>query len=126
MEEKTFDYINVVPLVDVMLVLLVIVLTTSSFIATGMIPLNLPKASHTTDGAFKTQTIEIDQDGQTYLNGRRVSPTELKTGLAAMNRNVPVLIRADRSVRLQSFVSILDIIKNLEFDHVSLQTEEGI
>ncbi len=126
MEEKTFDYINVIPLVDVMLVLLVIVLTTSSFIATGMIPLNLPKASHATDGAFKTQTIEIDQGGQTYLNGRRVSPTELKTGLAAMNRNVPVLIRADRSVRLQSFVSILDIIKNLEFNHVSLQTEEGI
>jgi len=40
MEEKTFDYINVIPLVDVMLVLLTIVLTTSSFIAAGVIPMD--------------------------------------------------------------------------------------
>ncbi len=45
MEEKEFDYINVIPLVDVMLVLLTIVLTTSSFIATGRIPVELPRAS---------------------------------------------------------------------------------
>jgi biopolymer transport protein ExbD len=44
MEEKEFDYINVIPLVDVMLVLLTITLTTSSFIAGGMIPMDLPKA----------------------------------------------------------------------------------
>ena len=37
MEEKEFDYMNVIPLVDVMLVLLTIVLTTSTFIATGVI-----------------------------------------------------------------------------------------
>nr|WP_255317356.1 biopolymer transporter ExbD [Candidatus Magnetobacterium casensis] len=41
MQEKEFDYINVIPLVDIMLVLLTIVLTTSAFIATGVIPVNL-------------------------------------------------------------------------------------
>jgi biopolymer transport protein ExbD len=45
MENKEFDYINVIPLVDVMLVLLTIVLTTSTFIAAGQIPISLPKAS---------------------------------------------------------------------------------
>ncbi len=45
MEEKEFNYINVIPLVDVMLVLLTIVLTTSTFIASGMINVSLPKAS---------------------------------------------------------------------------------
>lgn len=125
MDEKTFDYINVIPLVDVMLVLLTIVLTTSSFIAGGLIPLDLPKAQHSAGETLKTQTIEIDRAGRIYLNSQPVSVDELKTNLAAMNKNMPVLIRADRSISLQNFVSALDIIKGLSFTRVSLQTEEG-
>ena len=125
MEEKTFDYINVIPLVDVMLVLLTIVLTTSSFIAAGVIPMDLPKARHTAGEALKTQMIEIDRGGTVYLNSRPVSLADLKTNLGGMNRKVPVLIRADRRCYLQDFVGILDIVKGLEFTRVSLQTEEG-
>ena len=44
-DEQEFNYLNVIPLVDVMLVLLTIVLTTSTFIATGSIQVNLPKAA---------------------------------------------------------------------------------
>jgi biopolymer transport protein ExbD len=125
MQEKEFDYINVIPLVDVMLVLLTIVLTTSSFIASGMIPLDLPRARSSAGEILKTQTIEIDRAGKLYLNSRPVSLAELKTGLAGLNRNVPVLIRADRDIVLQQFVSVLDVIKALEFTRISLQTEEG-
>ncbi len=41
MDEKEFDYLNVIPLVDVMLVLLTIVLTTATFVVTGRIPVDL-------------------------------------------------------------------------------------
>lgn len=123
--EKEFDYINVIPMVDVMLVLLTIVLTTSSFIASGMIPMDLPKAKAYAGEVLKTQTIEIDRAGNIYLNAMPVSLEELKTDLGAMNKKVPVLIRADRSISLQNFVSVLDIIKELEFTRISLQTEEG-
>lgn len=126
MKESEFDYINVIPLVDVMLVLLTIVLTTSSFIATGVIPMDLPKAHSRAGEALKTQTIEIDRAGGIYLNARSVSLEELKTSLDTMNRKVPVMIRADRSSSLQNFVSVLDVIKTLEFTRISLQTEEGI
>jgi biopolymer transport protein ExbD len=124
-EEKEFDYINVIPLVDVMLVLLTIVLTTSSFIASGMTPMDLPKAHRSSGELLKTQTVEIDRAGRIYLNSKPVSLEELKTDLVSMNKKVPVLIRADRSVILQNFVSVLDVIKSLEFSRVSLQTEEG-
>jgi len=67
MEEKEFDYINVIPLVDVMLVLLTIVLTTSSFIATGMIPLDLPKVVKSQGEMLKTQTVEIDRQGVLFF-----------------------------------------------------------
>lgn len=125
MKEKEFDYINVIPLVDVMLVLLTIVLTTSSFVAAGMISMDLPNAHSSAGEILKTQTVDIDRAGGVYLNSRPVSLEELKTSLRGMKKNAPILIRADRSISLQNFVSILDVIKELEFTRISLQTEEG-
>jgi biopolymer transport protein ExbD len=124
MEEKEFDYMNVIPLVDVMLVLLTIVLTTSTFIASGAIPVELPKASKSRQELLKTQTIEINREGQVYLNARPVSLDRLKESLQAFGRNIPILIRADRTLELQIFVDVIDVVKNLGFKKVSLQTEE--
>jgi biopolymer transport protein ExbD len=124
MDEKEFDYINVIPLVDVMLVLLTIVLTTSTFIATGAIRVELPQASKSPAEILKTQTIEIDAGGNVYLNGRLAALDELKGSLQATPKETPLLIRADRNIRLQAFVDVLDVVKNLEFKRVSLQTQE--
>jgi biopolymer transport protein ExbD len=124
MDEKEFDYINVIPLVDVMLVLLTIVLTTSTFIATGAIRVELPQASKSPSDISKTQTIEIDLSGNIYLNSRLVALDELKSSLQATPRETPLLIRADKNIRLQSFVDVLDVVKKLTFKRVSLQTQE--
>ncbi|MBI5583720.1 MAG: biopolymer transporter ExbD [Deltaproteobacteria bacterium] len=124
MKEKEFDYINVIPLVDVMLVLLAIVLTTSAFIAAGTIPVDLPKASKSHEAALKTLTIEIDKKGMVYLDSKRTSVPVLRTCLRPMNKSTPVLIRADRDIGLQIFVDVLDVVKTLEFRKVSLQTEQ--
>jgi biopolymer transport protein ExbD len=122
-EEKEFDYINVIPLVDVMLVLLTIVLTTSSFIATGMIPVELPKASKSQKKILKTQIIEIDRQGRVYLNARPLSLSGLGQTIRTLNRNIPILIKADRNIALQIFVDVLDLVKTSGFTRVSLQTE---
>ncbi len=123
MNEKEFDYINVIPLVDVMLVLLTIVLTTSSFIAIGVIPMELPKATRSYGEVVKTQTIEIDSHSTVYLNGAMVSLGALKSTLETMNRSIPILIRADRAVALQRFVEVFDILKGLGFSRISLHTQ---
>jgi len=123
MDEKEFDYMNVIPLVDVMLVLLTIVLTTSTFIATGVIPVELPRAAKANEIATRTQTIEIDRAGAVYLNAKPIRIEDLRTNICTLDRAVPVLIRADRETGLQSFVDVLDVVKNLGFQKVSLQTE---
>jgi len=123
MDEKEFDYMNVIPLVDVMLVLLTIVLTTSTFIATGVIPLQLPRASRSNEVATRTQTIEINKSGSIFLNARQVRIEDLATQIGTLDRGIPMLIRADREVRLQVFVNVLDVVKHLGFQKVSLQTE---
>jgi len=124
MEEKEFDYMNVIPLVDVMLVLLTIVLTTSTFIASGVIPVELPRASKSRAEILRTQTIEINREGQVCLNARPVSLDGLRQCMEPLRREVPVLIRADRTLALQVFVDVIDVVKNLGFRKVSLQTEE--
>jgi biopolymer transport protein ExbD len=124
MEEKEFDYINVIPLVDVMLVLLTIVLTTSTFIATGVMPVELPKASRNQEEILKTQTIEIDRNGHIYLNSKPLLLDDLRIFLNPLDKNIPILIRADKNICLQSFVDVLDIVKSIGFKKVSLQTEE--
>lgn len=126
MEEKEFDYINVIPLVDVMLVLLTIVLTTSTFIASGMINVSLPKASSEQREILKNQTISIHKDGTVYFNAAPVTLDQLEENVMRLERETPMVIRADRDIRLQVFVDVLDIINNLGFRKVAIQTEKAV
>lgn len=124
MDEKNFDYINVVPFIDIMLVLLTIVLTASTFIAAGGIPLDLPKTSAARQEVLKTETIEVDPDGKVYFNSRPTTVERLGACLGPLDPETPILIRADRSVALQAFVDVLDMVKRHGFKRVSLQTED--
>lgn len=124
MDHKPIDYINVIPFVDIMLVLLTIVLTTSSFIASGMLPLDLPAASHNENNILKTQVIEIDKTGQIFTNGRPGNLVDMQSALNPLCRKAPILIRADRAIDLQWFVDVLDAVKMMRFEKVSLQTTE--
>ncbi|MGW8287348.1 MAG: ExbD/TolR family protein [Desulfobulbales bacterium] len=125
MEEKGFEGINVIPLVDVMLVLLTIVLTTSTFIAMGAIPVQLPKAESGDRVQSTATTIVIDHKGIIFLDDKPMMPETLQQTLLALDRNHPILIRADRFIQLQKFVEVLDIVKGLGFKKVSLQTEDS-
>ena len=125
MDEKGFESINVIPLVDVMLVLLTIVLTTSTFIAMGAIPVQLPKAESGETIKSVATTIVIDRQGAIFFDDNPLLPEDLRQNLIPLDRNHPILIRADRFIQLQIFVEVLDIVKGLEFKKVSLQTEDS-
>ncbi len=123
MDEKEFSAINVIPFIDIMLVLLTIVLTTSTFIARGSIPVRLPRAAAERAELLRTVTIEIDREGGLFLNARQVWLPELKAKMASLSRETPVLIRADREIALQMFVDVMEAVRNNGFNKVSLQTE---
>ena len=125
MDEKEFDYLNVIPLVDVMLVLLTIVLTTSTFIATGGIQVELPKAASTETAAPLTpRTLTIGQEGRIWVEADEVSLATLADALAATGRDTPLLVRADRNLPLQQFVAVYEAVRGLGFTTLSLQTEQ--
>lgn len=125
MDEKEFDYLNVIPLVDVMLVLLTIVLTTSTFIATGGIKVELPKAAASQDAAAQHPlNIAITKEGKIWVESVETPLAELEAALATVDRTTPITVRADRDIALQLFVDVYAAIKRFGFATLSLQTEQ--
>ena len=119
--ERELDQINVIPLVDVMLVLLVIVLTTATFITTGQIPVDLAKAHEAGDKQDVPLVITLTADGGLYLNDQPVAEDGLKAVLIPHPRESLVLVRADRITKLERFVEVVDEVRGLGFQQVSLE-----
>ena len=119
--EREIDQINVIPLVDVMLVLLVIVMTTATFITTGHIPVDLAKAKEAGDRKDVPLVITLAADGGLFLNDEAITSDGLKLQLTAHPRESLVLVRADRVTLLERFVSVVDDVRGLGFHQVSLE-----
>jgi biopolymer transport protein ExbD len=119
--QRDIDQINVIPLVDVMLVLLVIVLTTATFISSGQIPVNLAKAKEVSDHKDAPIVITLTADGALFLNDHAVPEGGLHGALAAEPRESAVVVRADKVTLLERFVSVVDEVRGLGFQQVSLE-----
>lgn len=119
--ERDIDQINVIPLVDVMLVLLVIVLTTATFISTGQVPVELAKAKAASDHKDVPLVITLTADGQLFLNDRPVVQEGLAAILTPHPRESLVVVRADRVTVLERFVGLVDEVRGLGFRQVSLE-----
>jgi len=124
MEEKSFDYINVIPLVDVMLVLLTIVLTGATFIVSGALPIELPKAQAAQPDVVQAVTIDIDAGGSIFMDKKQLGLRKLRERLAQIERTSAVVIRADAKCGLQAFVDVFDALKSRGFTRIDLQTEK--
>lgn len=122
--DHDFDQINVIPLVDVMLVLLVIVLTTASFVATGEIPVDLAEAKHSElPQPSPPLLLSLKADGTLFLGATPVALERLGEVLATYPKDKQVVLSADSTTVLEKFVRVVDEIKRYGFPHVSLQVE---
>ncbi|MEJ5338180.1 MAG: ExbD/TolR family protein [Aquificaceae bacterium] len=121
MQEREIDYMNVIPLVDVMLVLLTIALIGASFVAVGSLPVNLPSAEHQKRSVESPVELYVDRHGNLYWKGERISKETLLNRLSNYDRNTHIVVGADRDASVQSLVSLLDLLKGMNFQRVSLQ-----
>lgn len=123
---KRFDSMNVVPLIDVMLVLLAIVLLTASFIVHDKLDIQLPKTEHTSaynPDNDKKLNISIDQYGQFYWDGIGVNAEELDIQLSQLEASTHIQLRVDQLVEFRHFVSLMDMIKRQQHDNLTILTE---
>ncbi len=125
MQIKKFDSINVVPFIDIMLVLLVIVLTTASFIQTGVIKVNLPTANAQSKQDEKKEIkIAIKQDGKVYLNDAEVKQDDLRTELLKFPKESPVNLSCDKNAKFDNFVFVVDVLKTNGYENLGIVTKK--
>jgi biopolymer transport protein ExbD len=104
-----------------MLVLLVIVLTTATFLTAGQIPVNLAKASMAGDRQDIPLIMTVTAGGELFVNDRAVTDEQLDATLLTHPRESLVLVRADKTMRLERFVTLVDRVSGLGFRQVSLE-----
>ncbi|HSN84312.1 MAG TPA: biopolymer transporter ExbD [Polyangiales bacterium] len=105
--------INVTPLVDVVLVLLIILMVTATAIVSKTIPMELPKAS-TGEQTPATLAVSIDQTGQVFLDTIPVDPEELRLRVRearAADEDIRAVIAADGRIAHAKVVQIIDILR---------------
>lgn len=123
---KRFDSMNVIPLIDVMLVLLAIVLLTASFIVHDKIDIQLPKtentASYNPEDRIKLN-LSLDHSGQIYWDGEAIQTEGLNQKMAQLDRDTLIQLRVDQAVEFHFFVTLMDIVKKYQHDNISILTE---
>jgi biopolymer transport protein ExbD len=123
---KRFDQINVIPFIDIMLVLLVMVLTTATFIKQGVIPVDLPSAKKSDKEDVKKEvTVYVNAKGELYFEKQRVDLNLLEEKLAKISKKQTVVLRSDKESKFQDFVNVMDILKRLGHEQLYIVTKQN-
>lgn len=120
--------INIISMVDVVLVILLFFMVTTTFTKQSTLRLDLPAASQTAAVPKAPITVDIDAAGRLALNGQALSAGELRQRLAALARqdsNQVLLLRADRNTIQQHVVTVLDAARQAGLLRVSIATQQA-
>jgi len=123
MEEKEFNYINAIPLVDVMLVLLTITLTTATFITQGSIKVNLPTASVKVEKDPIVVNVTMTSDKQLFINKAEVTKENFRDTLSKEDKESVVEISADKVLTIDDLTQVLGYVQEAGFKKMSIKTE---
>ncbi|QKF82773.1 ExbD/TolR family protein [Halarcobacter ebronensis] len=123
MKIKKFDSMNVIPFIDIMLVLLTIVLTFSTFIAQGRLQLQLPKSTTSEQIDLKLKELTIDKNGSVTFEKEIVTLQNLKEKLIPLSKETNISIKADENTPFKTFVYVISIFKELKLEKISIITE---
>jgi len=123
---KRFDQINMVPFIDIVLVLLAIVMTTASFVSKGLIEVDLPDAQSVAalpaDQEFKE--ISIDASSQVFYQDQLFDMPSLTGSLKELPPSTQFHLRVDKQASFESFIAVVDILKHLKLDKVAVEVLE--
>ena len=125
-EEESITGINVTPLVDVTLVLLIIFMVTASYIVKETIEVELPRAAHGGETVQKTFAVLLTKDGKAFLNGAPADDAALIGAVEkarAAGEDVQAIVGADKSVTHGAVTHLLDVLKGAGVTKFAIQIE---
>jgi len=122
--------VNLTSLIDVVLLLLVFFMVSTSFVRETEISLRLPQAQTQTEPVIQVESLEIvvSETGGYLVNGRALVNSERSTLRTAIeqsigeSRDLPVFVRADAQATHQAVVTAMDVVGQLGFVQISIAT----
>jgi biopolymer transport protein ExbD len=126
-DEEGINGINVTPLVDITLVLLIIFMVTASYIVKETIEIELPRAAHGGETVQKTFALLVTKDGKTYLNGAPVDDSGLVQAVQqskAAGEDVQAIVGADKNATHGMVTHLLDVLKGAGVVKFAIQIEK--
>jgi biopolymer transport protein ExbD len=123
-DDEIISAINVTPLVDIVLVLLIVLMVTSSYLVNKSINVELPKAS-TGEATNPTLSISLDVAGKLYLDGQVTDEAALQQRIRAAyeaDREVKAVISADGRVTHSQVVAIIDLLRREKITKFAINT----
>src|SRR5688500_17929304 len=115
-EDAIITDINVTPMVDITLVLLIIFMVTAGFIVNPAIKIELPKAASGDSVQSSTLSVSMARGGEIFLNGQKVDEKVLAEAVrtaVAKNAKVQAVVAADKTVPHGEVVRVIDLVKRL-------------
>jgi biopolymer transport protein TolR len=119
--------INVTPLVDIVLVLLIIFMVTATYIVRASIEVDLPRAAHGGEAVGTVLSVVLTKDGQVFLDGVRRNEEELvaRTKEAvARDADARVVISADRGALHGAVVRVIDLVRGAGATRFAIHVEK--
>ncbi|MCD6654826.1 MAG: biopolymer transporter ExbD [Sulfurovum sp.] len=125
MRRERFDKMNVVPFIDIVLVLLVIVLATATFVVNQTIKVDLPTASSEVNEERKSIHIAINKEGEYFYEKEMLEFETVKEKLLKLDPKKDLIsLHTDKETQFQKFVDIIDILKTKGFENISVVTKK--
>jgi len=124
--------INLTPLIDVVFLLLIFFMVSTTFDTTSQLEIKLPEASENPAPEPPRQLhLMIDADGSFFVNARELTGTNSATLRAALlraleGRRLPIVIQSDADSPVQSLVTAMDVVGQLGLKQVSIATTRPI
>jgi biopolymer transport protein ExbD len=124
---STLNELNITPLLDLVFVLLVIFIITTPQMMNNL-EMSLPSGNPPkTNEKPKINNLDIDEKGNTFLNGIPVSMTDLRYQLEALKQQEPnpnVVVKGDDNVDYQHMIGVLDLLSQLSITNLGMATTE--
>ncbi|WP_172200049.1 TonB system transport protein ExbD [Campylobacter sp. RM16188] len=115
--------LNVIPLIDIMLVLLAIVLSVSTFIAQGNIPIDLPSSeSAKTEQEDNKIAVIINKDNEFFVDDEKIAEDNLKERLSDIDTKTLIELKSDKNSKFEMFVKVIDILKEKNHENFAITT----
>ena len=125
--------INVTPLVDITLVLLIIFMVTASFIVRETVEVDLPKAANINETVQGLVNIVMDKDSQLFFDGAPVNEEEMKERIAVAlkkdkeaHAETRAIISADQSLNYGRVMGLIDVVKGQGIGKFALNIQKGV